>query len=160
MKSWMECHGSLSLTFALSGGQSGGLWKLFGHGLEFKQYHCFTNGKIIVTLFMDAALVVTTTTAFKLTSEDPTMLTPFQALEINVSPPTVQLDESDIKLLTNLSLDGLKKFVSIAGLSTSKHVSFKLIHRYKWSKRGATTGNLYNFGNDTLLTTLDWTMET
>ena len=47
MKSWMECHKSLSLTFALSEGQSEGLWQLFGHGLGFKQYQSLTNGKLL-----------------------------------------------------------------------------------------------------------------
>ena len=39
------------------------------HGLGFKQYRTFSNGKIIVTLFMDAALVVTASTAFKFTND-------------------------------------------------------------------------------------------
>jgi hypothetical protein len=126
MKSWMECHKSLSLTFALSPAQADGLWQLFGHGLEFKQYRTFSNGKIIVTLFKDAALVVTASTAFKFTNENPTVLTPFQALETNTSDPTIQLSESDIKLLLNVSLDGLKKIASMSGFSTGKHYCFKL----------------------------------
>ena len=121
MKSWMECHKSLSLTFTLSTSQADGLWQLFGHGLGFKQYQTFSNGKIIVTLFNNAALVITASTAFKFTNEDPTVLTPFQALETNMSDPTIQLSESDIKLLLNLSLDGLKKLASMSGISNSKH---------------------------------------
>ena len=87
----MECNNSLAITFALSKGQSDGLWKLFGYNLGFKQYWAFSNGSIIVTLFMDAALVVTASTAFKLTAMDPTVLIPFLALDANPSFPMMQL---------------------------------------------------------------------
>ncbi len=123
----MECNKSLSTTFALSEGQSDGLWKLFGYNLGFKQYQTFSNGSIIVTLFMDAALVVTASTAFKFTGMNTTLLTLFQALETNLSSPTMQLSESDTKLLINLSLDGLKKLASVGGLSTSEFSCFKLM---------------------------------
>ena len=76
---------------------------------------------------MDAALVVIASTAFKLTAMDPTVLTPFQALDTNIFSPMMQLSESDTKLLINFSLYGLKKLASVGGSSTNEFTCFKLM---------------------------------
>ena len=119
VKSWLEYHVSLSITTAMSDNQGGGLWQLFGHQLKLNEYCSFTNGKIIITLFQDKTLVKTASTMFKIDKINAQLMTPFEALETNIQPPTIQLSESAVNLLSQLPKEDLMKLASALGKSSS-----------------------------------------
>jgi hypothetical protein len=115
VKNWVEYHVSTPLTVAMSDTQGGGLWQLFGHQLKHQEYRNFTNGKIIVTLYQDNALIKTASTMFKTGKVDSQMTTPFEALQTNVQPPAMQLTEVGIQTLGQLPKEDLVKLASALG---------------------------------------------
>ena len=114
----MEYHVSTPLTVAMPDTQGRGLWQLFGQ-LKHQEYRNFINGKIIVTLYKDNALIKTVSTMFKIGNVESQMTTPFEALQTNVQPRIgrvldVLLENSKKSILVDLAvvnLDGNEKLI-------------------------------------------------
>ena len=66
----------------------------------------------------------TASTAFQFTGVDTNIVTPIQALETNVEPPTLELEECSAKLLTQFPKADLIKLAKSLGKPTSKLFSF------------------------------------
>jgi hypothetical protein len=123
-QSWMEFNFKQPTTFGMSDDSLGGLWELFSHDLQLNQYRTFFNGKLVVSVFQDKALMKTASTAFQFTKSNPNIITPIQALETNVEPPTLELEESTAKLLSQVCKADLLKIAKALGKPTSKLFSF------------------------------------
>jgi len=127
MKSWMERHYKLLVTSAMSDVQGGGLWQLFSHNLKYKEYRTFWNGKIAITFFQDETLMKTASTCFKIAELDSSIVTPIQALETNIEPPSMQLSKDAVMKLTKFSKEDLVKLAVALGKPSSKWYLFKMI---------------------------------
>jgi len=118
LQSWMEFNYQQLFTFGMADNSLDGLWELFGHDLRLNQYRTFFNGKLVVTAFQDKALVKTASTAFQFSGPDANMVTPIQALETNVEPQSLQMEESSVRVLTQLPKAELVKLAKALGKPT------------------------------------------
>jgi hypothetical protein len=120
VKSWLEHHKSTPITLAMADTQGSGLWQLFSHNLKKYEYRTFTNNKFIITFFQDNNLMRTASTVFKIGDLNPSFKTPFEALETNVQPPSMQLSDSALKCLQSFPKEDLIKLATNLGKQTSK----------------------------------------
>ena len=99
--------------------QSGELLDLFAHKLQKNQYRVFAKDKVMVTVFMGKAILRTASTMFHCGSVDPDVRTPSQVLTTNVPTPAMQLSESAVFALQQLSHTDLQKLAGALGHSKS-----------------------------------------
>ena len=107
--------------------QGADLWSVISQDLKYGDYRTYTNGNIIVTVFVDEDIMKTTSTEFivkqhiKYSKRPSTKL-----LEVEVTP---LMSKKDASLLENFTLEGLQALAGKLGMprNGSKHdIAFRI----------------------------------
>jgi hypothetical protein len=99
---------------ALNAADNQGVVELFTHQLRIHQYRTFTNGNVIVTVWLDEDLVFTASSEFDTT---PTIRSFLRGTD--TSTPKERLSFESIKVLEErFSVEELKNLATVMGLPT------------------------------------------
>lgn len=114
---WLRAHPNCPVTFGVASNDVPEL-SLFSHNLHHHEYRLFTDGKIVLSLWLDNKLVITASNMFDLIS--PTTKQVYRGSDCSNSEPV--LSEHTVDVFGLLSLEELKALARRCGVSTGKYL--------------------------------------
>lgn len=123
MFGFIESNCNLNITSAMKADQPKHLWNVLSAKLHYRQFRCFTNGKVVATIFSDHNEVRNITTCFRVTEE---IISNDANSNLALSRLHPRIMEEEVSILTNLTLSSLKNISKAMGESTGMIYLIKL----------------------------------